>query len=271
MELSGSRTALAACLVMAMLGLGCAQAEHEDASEHADVVHWSYEGGEGPAYWAELDPAWAVCRDGSRQSPVDLGGAVEGSGAALLRDYGMGTLSIARTTHAVDFLDNGHTIQVTYDRGSTLTHGDRVFELAQFHFHAPSEHTVDGRHYPIEMHFVHQSADGELAVIGVFIEEGEHHAAFEALLEGLPSEVGEERHLEGVDIDVDAFIPVEERYYRYDGSLTTPPCTEGVNWAVMAQPLRASAEQIAALDAAMPENNRPIQPLGSREIVLISR
>jgi carbonic anhydrase len=268
---SGSRSALAACLVTALLGLACAQAEHEGASEHAGVVHWGYEGQEGPSHWAELNPAWAVCGDGTHQSPVDLGEAVEGGGATLRTDYGRGTLSIARNAHVVDFLDNGHTIQVKYDRGSTVAVGDLEFELVQFHFHAPSEHTVDGRHYPIEMHLVHRSEDGELAVIGVFIEEGEHHPAFEALIEGLPSEVGEERHFEEVEIDVDTFMPPQDRFYRYEGSLTTPPCTEGVRWAVMAKPVRASAEQIAALDAAMPENNRPVQRLGEREVVLIFR
>lgn len=254
-----------------MLGLGCAQAENRVEADHAGVAHWGYEGEEGPEFWAELNPASALCRDGARQSPVDLGEAVEGSGAALRRDYGKGALYIARNAHVVDFLDNGHTIQVTYDRGSTLAVGDLEFELVQFHFHAPSEHTVDGRHYPVEMHLVHQSEDGELAVIGVFIEEGEHHPAIQALINGLPAEHGEERHFEGVEIDVDAFMPLEDRFYRYEGSLTTPPCTEGVHWAVMAQRLRVSAEQIAALDAAMPENNRPVQPPGLREVVLISR
>jgi carbonic anhydrase len=205
------------------------------------------------------------------QSPVDLGGAVAGSGATLQRDYGKGVLSIARNAHVVDFLDNGHTIQVTYDRGSTLTIGDLVYELVQFHFHAPSEHTIDGRHYPVEMHLVHQSEAGELSVIGVLIEAGEHLPAFEALLDGLPAEHGRERHFEGVDIDVDAFMPPEDRFFRYEGSLTTPPCTEGVHWAVMTNPLRTSAAQIAALDAAMPENNRPLQRLGSREVTLITR
>ena len=206
--------------------------------------------------------------------PIDLRAAIPlaaGTGTDLQRDYGTAALSIARHEHVVDFLDNGHTIQVTYDEGSTLEVSGIEFELRQFHFHAPSEHVIDDRHYPIELHLVHQSDDGELVVLGVFIEEGEHNPVFDALIEGLPSAPGEESHFEDVMIDVDAFIPSDDRFYRYEGSLTTPPCSEGVHWAVFTEPLYASQQQIEALDAAMPENNRPVQPLGSREVALITR
>jgi carbonic anhydrase len=237
-----------------MLGaIGCAPADDRADAEHEEAVHWGYEGAEGPEHWADLSAEWSVCRDGTSQSPVELGGAVPtppGTGVGLSRNYGTGTLSIARTSHAVDFLDNGHTIQVTYDEGSTVTVGGVEYHLRQFHFHAPSEHTIGGRHSPMELHL---------------------NAAFEALIDGLPAAPGEERHFEDVEIDVDAFMPPDDLFDRYEGSLTTPPCSEGVQWAVFAEPLQASAEQIAALDAAMPENNRPVQPLGSREVALITR
>ncbi len=269
------RTLGHATTAVLMLGaIGCAPADDRADAEHEEAVHWGYEGAEGPEHWADLSAEWSVCRDGTSQSPVELGGAVPtppGTGVGLSRNYGTGTLSIARTSHAVDFLDNGHTIQVTYDEGSTLTVGQIQYHLRQFHFHAPSEHTIGGRHSPMELHLVHESDAGELAVLGVFIVEGERNAAFEALIDGLPAAPGEERHFEDVEIDVDAFMPPDDLFYRYEGSLTTPPCSEGVQWAVFAEPLQASAEQIAALDAAMPENNRPTQPLGSRQVALISR
>jgi carbonic anhydrase len=265
-----------ACAVgtVLMLGfLGCGAAEEAD-QEHGATLQWGYEGDEGPEHWAELSDDFALCANGTMQSPIDLGEAVPmaaGEGTGLMWDYGTGALSIARHEHVVDILDNGHTIQVTYDEGSTLTAGGIEYELLQFHFHAPSEHTIDGRHYPMELHLVHRAQAGELAVLGVFVEEGEPNLVFDALIEGLPSAAGEERHFEDVEIDVDAFITSGDEYYRYEGSLTTPPCSEGVHWAVLTEPLRASAEQIAALDAAMPANNRPVQPLGSREVAVISR
>jgi len=171
----------------------------------------------------------------------------------------------------VDLLDNGHTIQITYDAGSTLEVDGIIFELVQFHFHAPSEHTVDGQYYPMEMHFVHQSENGELAVIGVFVAEGEHSDAFQAIVEGLPSEVGEERHFDDVDLDVDAFVPEQTEFYRYSGSLTTPPCSEGVRWIVLRNPLVVSAEQIGAFEDLLHDNNRPVQAVGERRVELVQK
>jgi carbonic anhydrase len=263
-----------ACLLLVGLGVACTPAEEHAEEQHTGAVHWGYEGEEGPEHWAQLSEAYALCGSGTSQSPIDLGTATPmaaGTGTGLLRDYGTGALSIARHEHVVDFLDNGHTIQVTYDEGSTLTVGNIEYHLRQFHFHAPSEHAVDGRHYPIELHLVHQSDAGGLVVLGVFIEEGEPNPVIGAVIEGLPAAAGEESHFEQVQIDVDAFMPIMDEYYRYEGSLTTPPCSEGVRWAVFAEPLQASAQQIEALDAAMTENNRPVQPIGSRDLVLISR
>jgi carbonic anhydrase len=264
----------AVATVLALAAVGCAPADENAAEEREATVRWGYEGEEGPEHWAALSETFALCGSGTVQSPIDLGAAVlmaPGAGTGLQRDYGTGALSIARHDHVVDVLDNGHTIQVTYEEGSTLTVGGIEYDLLQFHFHAPSEHTIDGRHYPMELHLVHRADSGELAVLGVFIEEGEPNPVFDALIEGLPSAAGEERRFTDVEIEVDAFISSEDEYYRYEGSLTTPPCSEGVHWAVLTEPLHASAEQIAALDAAMPANNRPVQALGSREVALITQ
>ena len=131
----------------------------------------------------------------------------------------------------------------------TLTLGGRVYQLAQYHFHSPSEHTVKGKHFPMEMHMVHKSADGRLAVVGVFIATGRHNQAFEPVWANLPAQKGVETHLPAVKVDVDTLLPAERTAYRYDGSLTTPPCSEGVKWIVMTTPIELSSEQVGSVHA----------------------
>jgi carbonic anhydrase len=175
-------------------------------------------------------------------------------------------LRIVHHEHVADVVNNGHTIQVNYPAGSTLVLGERSFALAQYHFHSPSEHTLEGRPFPMEMHLVHKSGDGKLAVLGVFIQEGAANPAFAPVWDNLPQEKGVEVHLEHVTVDVDELLPAERKGFRYQGSLTTPPCTEGVEWLVLATPITLSAEQIAAFRALVHGNNRPIQPLNGREM-----
>ena len=243
------------------------QAGHAEAPA-GHTAHWSYEAGSGPSEWAGLNPDYALCGSGAEQSPIDLSGAVATELKPLAREYQSASVRIIRHEHVVDVVDNGHTIQVNYDDGSVLRIGDKTFELAQYHFHAPSEHTVDGRHSPMEMHLVHQSASGELAVVGVLIDEGEHNAAFDPIWAQLPDEPGEELHLENVNVNVDDMLPEDHRTYRYMGSLTTPPCSEGVNWFVAVEPIQLSADQIGAFTAIINNNNRPVQPLGERALVV---
>ncbi|MBW2244070.1 MAG: carbonic anhydrase family protein [Deltaproteobacteria bacterium] len=230
--------------------------------------HWGYGRDDGPPHWASLDPDWATCATGRAQSPVDLARAEEVDIDAPARNYGPTSLEIAHHEHVVDVLDNGHTIQVDYDAGSTLTVSGRVYELQQYHFHAPSEHTVDGRAYPMEMHLVHRSTQGELVVMGVFIEEGAHNPAFEPVWSNFPTAAGEQRHLEHVEIDIDDLLPTQSRHFRYEGSLTTPPCSEGVRWFVLAEPVRLSDEQIRTFTDIFSHNNRPTQPTNGRTILL---
>ena len=174
------------------------------------------------------------------------------------------SLRILHQEHVADAINNGHTIQVNYSEGDTLTVGDSAYQLAQYHFHAPSEHTIDGRHFPMEMHMVHTNADGHLAVIGVLIVEGAHNPAFDPIWTNLPAKTGTEHHLEHIKVDVDSLLPVERTTYRYDGSLTTPPCSEGVKWFVMTNPIALSKAQIAAFTVLFPHNVRPVQPLNGR-------
>lgn len=232
------------------------------------VRHWGYGVDNGPAVWAELSDDFSLCRDGRKQSPIDLVDPTTTEHPGLEVQYRSAAMRIIRHEHVVNVIDNGHTIQVNYDEGSTLTVGNKVLTLAQYHFHAPSEHTVDGRHYPMEMHLVHQGPSGELAVLGVLIEEGAHNAAFDPVWAALPDEIGEEMHLEDVQVNVDDLLPADRRTYRYSGSLTTPPCSEGVSWFVAVEPISLSAEQVSAFTAIISDNNRPTQPINERSLAV---
>ena len=222
-------------------------------------LHWSYEGETGPAQWSTLDKAYEACLEGSKQSPIDIANAR----VANLPDL---TFNYAPTTGSV--VNNGHTIQIDVTPGDTMTTKGITYGLAQFHFHGPSEHTVGGKAYPLEVHLVHKDPSGKLAVVGVLIGEGEENAAFKAVIDNLPTEENKPKTI-AAPIDPKAMIPAIQATYRYDGSLTTPPCSEGVDWNVMAQPVTMSKAQIAAITAKFHEpNNRPVQKLGSRELLL---
>ena len=227
-------------------------------------LHWSYEGATGPANWSQLDKAYEACLEGSKQSPIDITNAK----AANLSD-----LTFNYSPTAASVVNNGHTIEVDVTPGDTMTTKGITYGLAQFHFHGPSEHTVGGKAYPLEVHLVHRSLDpadasGKLAVVGVLISEGEENAAFKAVIDNLPTEENKPKTI-AAPIDPKAMMPAIQATYRYDGSLTTPPCSEGVDWNVMAQPVTMSKAQIAAITAKFHEpNNRPIQKLGSRELLL---
>jgi len=175
-------------------------------------------------------------------------------------------LKIAHHEHVADGINNGHTVQINYPGADTLTLGDQSFGLVQYHFHGPSEHTIDGRHTPMEMHLVHKSGTSTLAVIGVLIEAGAHNAAFDPIWSNLPAQKGQETHYPAVKVDVDALLPAVRAAYRYDGSLTTPPCSEGVKWVVLSTPIQLSAEQIKAFTQLIPDNNRPTRALNGRTV-----
>ncbi len=233
-----------------------------------DDPEWHYEGAQGPDRWGALSAKFARCGEGRSQSPVDFAETVAGTEALELKTNLMpGALRIAHHEHVADGINNGHTIQINYEGGDTLTIGNDSYELVQYHFHNQSEHTVKGKHFPMEMHLVHQAKGGELAVIGVFIEQGAHNAAFDPIWSNLPKQKGVEIHYPHVNVDVDRLLPVSRASYRYDGSLTTPPCSEGVRWIVMTTPIQLSAEQLKAFTAIVHDNNRPAQPLNGRLVL----
>ena len=226
-----------------------------------EPVHWGYEGEEGPAHWGELSPDFALCSTGKEQSPVDIPALTSLNEESVAFNY--------RPT-AVNILNNGHTIQVNYDEGSSIEVDSTKYNLLQFHFHGPSEHTLNGQYYDMEMHLVHQNAAGGLAVVGVFIERGSEKQAFAPVWNNLPTEESEPEMIGGASVNAGDLLPANRAYYRYNGSLTTPPCSEGVKWFVLSTPIELSGAQIDAFEAIMHDNNRPVQPLNERGFILAS-
>ncbi|MDX7758403.1 carbonic anhydrase [Aeromonas hydrophila] len=223
----------------------------------AATPHWEYSGEAGPAQWARLTPEFGQCA-GSNQSPVNLDGLVEAELAPLQFHYLAGGRSVT---------NNGHTVQVDYAPGSSLELDGMRFELKQFHFHAPSENLIKGKSYPLEGHLVHANAKGELAVVAVMFESGRANAALSQAWQVLPAKAGES-HAFKEPISAEQLLPAKRDYYRFSGSLTTPPCSEGVRWLVMKQPVQVSQAQIDAFKAVMHHpNNRPVQPLHGRLVL----
>lgn len=242
--------------------------ELEPAGEETD---WGYSGPRAPQFWADLDPEWALCGDGVEQSPIDI--QVLDTEPVTLDD-----LEILYRESPVVWLNNGHTVEFEYEHGSTIMLDGEEFELLQFHFHGPSEHTLQGgARFPLEGHFVHRSASGELAVIGVMIREGARNTALpfpRRLRQYVPTAEGVVVHFEDRTLDASGLLPDDLSSYRYVGSLTTPPCSEGVNWIFMATPVEWSRGQMRVIqerleqlaDASNTGNNRPTQPLNGRTV-----
>ncbi len=221
-------------------------------------AHWSYEGPEGPEHWGELDPAYAACARGTHQTPIDIHDAVDADLPALAIDY---------RTLGYEVVNNGHTIQVNVAPGSSLTLDGVSYELKQLHFHTPSENEVDERHYAMEAHLVHGDKDGHLAVIGVLYREGPEDSAIARVWSESPKSTGPARTL-SAPVDPNTLLPKGRNYYTFEGSLTTPPCTEGVKWIVLKEPLTVSKEEVAFLEQAMHgHNSRPVQALHARAVL----
>lgn len=220
---------------------------------------FEYEGERGPENWGSLSPDYAACVDGSAQSPIDVGGAVSRPLPDVEFDYKRGTAALKNTTH---------TVQADETEGSSITVDGETYPLVQFHLHEPAEHLVNGVRHDAELHLVHKDAAGRIAVVGVFIDKGAVDTALDPYFTALPGQPGTTAELTG--FDPTSLLPTQHRTYRYAGSLTTPPCTEGVSWFVMAEPVQASEEQLTAFRAVIAQNDRPVQPVGDREVVLDS-
>ena len=220
--------------------------------------HWGYEGEAGPQNWGKLDPNFGVCASGKNQSPIDLNGFIEADLKALKLDYSAGI---------VDILNNGHTVQINYAAGSSLAVDGLRFELKQFHFPAPSENKINAKHFSLEGHLVHADKDGNLAVLAVMFQEGAANTLLAKLWEKMPNKAGE-KSAPATGLSVSQLLPNERDYYRFNGSLTTPPCSEGVSWFVIKKPATASKAQIQQFSKAIGfANNRPIQSKNARSVL----
>ena len=221
----------------------------------ADDVHWGYAGAEGPENWGSLSPDFATCADGVEQSPIDIPTGAAINAANITFNYSASDVTI---------LNNGHTVQVNYDAGSTMSVGGATYNLLQYHFHAASENTMGGGAAPMEMHLVHANDNGDLAVVGVMLTAGAENAAYASTLGNLPAEAGDPQAVSGATVDAAALLPSSQDYYRFAGSLTTPPCSEGVSWFVMKDAVALSAAQISAFTDLYSSNARPVQSMNAR-------
>ncbi len=227
----------------------------QDDEEEIDcnTYQWEYTGDEAPDTW----PICSADCGGQSQSPVNIAGAVA--------DDNLQALVPAYNPVPIDLINNGHTIQFNYDEGSTIDVNGEEYELLQFHFHALSEHTVSDEYFPLEVHLVHQNAAGDLAVVGVFFEEGAENAFLSNFTGNLPASENQNYTSEDM-VNVADVLPTNTGYYTYSGSLTTPPCSEIVTWLVMKSPVEASSVQIEAMSDILKDNFRPIQALNGRQI-----
>lgn len=218
--------------------------------------HWSYEGENGPANWGKINPEWSKCSTGNRQSPIDIRDGMKVELEQITFDYHPSSFNVT---------DNGHTVQVMLSGGNFLTVNNRMYELIQFHFHRPSEERVNGKGYEMVIHLVHKDGEGKLAVLALLLERGKPQPVIQTVWNNLPLEKLETLAPSTV-LDPLDLIPARRDYFTFMGSLTTPPCSEGVLWLVMKEPVQASPAQMALFSRLYPLNARPIQP-GSGRII----
>jgi carbonic anhydrase len=224
------------------------------APKHGTV--WNYEGELGPANWGRINVDWAKCGTGNRQSPIDLRDGIKVNLEQITFDY-----------HPSSFneVNNGHTIQVTVGGGNFITVGNQTYELQQFHFHRPSEERINGKGTEMVMHLVHRSVDGRVAIVAVLLERGAPHSLMQTIWDNLPLEK-QEVVAPAIVIDPKDALPDRREYFTYMGSLSEPPCTEGVLWLVFKQPRQASPAQMALFSRLYPLNARPVQSTSGRMI-----
>jgi carbonic anhydrase len=230
-----------------------AQTHPPSATGHA----WDYGKEHGPTHWGELKPEFATCGTGHHQSPIDIQATEKADLPPIQFDYKDSPLHI---------VDNGHTVQVNYEAGSSILVGDHRYALKQFHFHHPSEERVHGKRYALSLHLVHADADGRLAVVAVLLDQGAENPQVLDLWRHLPKVKEHEELAKEVAINAAKLLPAERGYYSFEGSLTTPPCSENVTWLVLKQPLAVSTGEIDRFAKVYPDDARPSQPIGDRVV-----
>jgi carbonic anhydrase len=223
-------------------------------------TRWSYEGANGPEHWGDLDPEYARCKAGKEQSPIDIRNAQKASLPAIRFEYRSGPLKI---------INNGYTaVRVNYTpgNGNFLIVGDQRYELTQFHFHHPSEEYIHGEPYDMVIHLMHEASDGKVAAVAVLLKAGSANATIHQLWKYMPKTEGKEEQIAGVEVNPIGLLPPDTSYYTYMGSVTAPPCTEGVTWFVLKTPVDISAEEIGTFAKLYPHDVRPPQPLNGRVV-----
>jgi len=221
--------------------------------------HWSYAGHTGPTHWGTLEKDYSACSSGKTQSPIDIR-----SDAAKTKD--LPAIAFDYKASPLRIIDNGHTIQINYTPGSFIGVGDSRYELVQFHFHRPSEERINGKRYAMVAHLVHKDSEGKLAVVAVLLKAGAANPLIKTLWANLPKEKETESALDAVQINAADLLPKSRAYYTFAGSLTTPPCSEGVTWFVLKHPTSISKDEVARFAKAYPMNARPTQPLHGRAL-----
>ncbi|MFN4361973.1 MAG: carbonic anhydrase [Hylemonella sp.] len=223
------------------------------------AIPWSYEGEGGPGHWAQLKPEFSTCAKGQRQSPIAIDDAdtLKGPAEAIAFNYAPSSGTV---------VNNGHTIEVQLSGDNSLTVRGQTYRLQQFHFHHPAEERINSRVYPMVAHFVHRSDAGQLAVLAVLLEEGPANPLIQKVWTHMPLDVKDHVPLPAELIHVGEILPRDQRYYQYMGSLTTPPCTEGVLWLILKQPASISADQLRLFGQLYPNNARPVQSLNGRPV-----
>ena len=220
-------------------------------------AHWAYVGEHGPEHWGELSPEYVLCKAGVNQSPIDIVSALDADLPPIVMDY---------RSDSINIVNNGHTAQVNVEPGSFLRVDNEAYELKQFHVHVPSEHRIDGEQFLLEVHYVHQNAEGELAVVAALHRDGEDHPILENYLRVIPEEVGEPV-LFKVSLHDLPIVTLNKDYYRYNGSLTTPPCSEGVRWFVLKTIRSVSLERRDIFNELIGDDARGSQPINARIVL----
>lgn len=246
-----STTTVLAAAVMAMAGVAHAAGEHPGHG-----IHWGYQGEVGPAAWTKLKQEFASCA-GKNQSPINVAGTIDAQLKPVAFNYKAG---------GTEVVNNGHTIQVNYEPGNGISMDGTQFELKQFHFHSPSENQINGKSFPLEGHLVHADKDGNLAVVAVMFDLGAANPAVGAAWGQMPKAEG--KAALPAKVSASSLLPADRDYFRYNGSLTTPPCSEGVRWVVMKKPMTISKEQLEAFKTTLGfDNNRPVQAVNARPVL----
>jgi carbonic anhydrase len=222
--------------------------------------HWSYSGEGGPSHWAELDAKNAACGEGKSQSPVNIR-------TQDVRRTSLPKLMFNYRSAPLHIIDNGHSVQINVERGSHLKFGDKRYELVQFHFHHPSEELINGKRSEMVVHLVHRDTVGKLAVVAVLLRAGQPNATVETLWSHLPKQKERQADFKHVVINPAGLLPTDRSYFTYMGSLTTPPCSEGVRWLILRSPSTLSKHELAVFAKLYPNDARPVQKLNGRQVL----